>query len=109
MRSVALTFSLLGAITYVFAMTFRSITTNSEGGEEYFSSVPYAIYTLLIEGVMPDNAELMDRLLDEKWYYAALFFCFLFLAALTLMNMLIGILCDVVSGVSSAERERAQV
>lgn len=109
MRSVALTFCLLGAITYVFAMTLRSLTDNSDVGREYFSSVPYAMFTLLIEGVIPDNNELMSRLLVSKWYQAMLFFFFLFLAALTLMNMLIGILCDVVSCVSSEERERAQV
>lgn len=104
-RSVAITLVLLGAITAVFAIAMRTLTDGTEVGEESFNSVPFSAYTLVIEGVMPDNGSLMTQLGATQWYYALVFFLFIFLAALTFMNMLIGILCDAVHSVSCDEKE----
>merc|ERR1719324_382949 len=62
----------------------------------------------MLEGMMPDNGSLMTALGEERWYLGVLFFAFIFLGALTIMNMLIGILCDVVSGVSDQEKEELE-
>lgn len=104
-RSVAITLVLLGGITAVFAIAMRTLTDGTEVGAENFGSVPYSAYTLIIEGVIPDNGSLMTALGETQWYYAIVFFLFIFLAALTFMNMLIGILCDAVHGVSCDEKE----
>mmetsp|Transcript_43065 Transcript_43065/g.78723 ORF Transcript_43065/g.78723 Transcript_43065/m.78723 type:complete len:539 (-) Transcript_43065:167-1783(-) len=104
-RSVIITLVLLGGITFVFAIAMRTLTDQTEVGEEAFSSVPASAYTLLIQGVIPDNGDLMSALGATTWYYGFLFFVYIFLAALTFMNMLIGILCDAVHTVSCGEKE----
>jgi len=104
-RSVAITLLLLLGITFVFAIAMRTLTDGTEVGEENFTTVSESAYTLLVQGVIPDNGDLMTHLRLTKWYLMIAFFTYIFLAALTFMNMLIGILCDAVSGVSQDEKE----
>jgi hypothetical protein len=111
-RSVAITLGLLLGITVVFAIAMRTLTDGTEVGDERFPNVPMAGLTLLIEGVIPDNGELLLNLAESGgsgWIYSMLFFLFIFLAALTFMNMLIGILCEAVHGVSVDERESMDI
>lgn len=109
LRSVMITFVLLMIVTYIFAIIFRQLTFGSDVGDSYFQSVPYAVYTLLIQGMLPDNLGLMEALRKDNWYIVIVFFLFLFFTALTFMNMLIGILCDVVSGVAGEEKFNAEM
>jgi hypothetical protein len=108
-RSVAITLALLAGITFVFAIAMRTLTDKTEVGSEAFSTVPGSAYTLLIQGVLPDNGDLMTELGNAQWYFAILFFVYIFLAALTFMNMLIGILCEAVHGVSVEEKEEMDI
>jgi hypothetical protein len=111
-RSVAITLALLFGITCVFAIAIRALTDGTEVGDEKFPNVPASGITLLIEGVIPDNGDTLLNLAaadDKGWVYAMLFFLFIFLAALTFMNMLIGILCEAVHGVSVDEREEMDI
>merc|ERR1719161_2415611 len=105
MRSVSIAMFLMACITYGFAIAFRQLTDETEVGKESYSSVPGSAYTLIIEGMLPDNGEMMTQLGKQEWYLGFLFFVYIFLAALTIMNMLIGVLCEVVSGVSDSEKE----
>merc|ERR1719502_2546149 len=52
MRAVFFTLILLIAIIYVFGIAFRRLTDESKLGEEYFSSVPVAMNTLLLKGAL---------------------------------------------------------
>lgn len=108
-RSVMITFVLLFGITYVFAVLFRQLTDGSNVGEESFPNIPSSLMTLLVEGMIPDNGGLMMELFKTQWYLAIIFFLFLFLASLTFMNMLIGLLCEVVSTVTDAEKEDREI
>eukprot|EP00927_Polykrikos_kofoidii_P084815 TRINITY_DN9044_c0_g1_i1.p1 TRINITY_DN9044_c0_g1~~TRINITY_DN9044_c0_g1_i1.p1 ORF type:complete len:704 (+),score=118.47 TRINITY_DN9044_c0_g1_i1:204-2315(+) len=108
-RSVCITFALMGATTYVFAIALRQLAEQTSVGSTAFRSVPSSAYTLLIEGVLPDNGELMTTLGNERWYLAVFFFFYIFLTSLTLMNMLVGILCEVVYGVAGSEREEREI
>merc|ERR1711871_1165907 len=51
----------------------------------------------------------MGALWDESFALVLIFYVFLLLSALTVMNMLIGVLCEVVSAVGEAEKEQAAV
>lgn len=104
-RSVMLTFMVLLFLIYIFAIMLRMLTSDTSVGDTYYSSVPRAFYTLLIFGTIPDMIPMMDALSNEKWYFGAVFFVFLLLVALTMMNMLIGLLCDIVKSVSEEEQE----
>merc|ERR1740130_1757943 len=57
-RSVAITLALLGGITFVFAIAMRTLTDKTDVGADSFASVPGSAYTLLIQGVLPDNGDL---------------------------------------------------
>merc|ERR1711871_1762872 len=51
----------------------------------------------------------MGALWDESFALVLIFYVFLLLSALTVMNMLIGVLCEVVSAVAAAEKESLSV
>jgi len=104
-RSVMLTLLLLVILVYVFAIVFTQITEGTSVGDESFKSVPFSMYTLGMQGILPDMGEMMTELVNESWFLGAIFFLFGFLATLTLINMLIGILCEVVTNVSEVEKE----
>jgi len=106
-QSVAYTLFLQMVITYIFAIALRNLAPPDSNIEEvYFSSVPETMHNLLVFGTFLDN--LSDYILDVKaesppclilsWMYIAL-------ASLTVMNMLIGVLCEVISAVAEEEKE----
>jgi hypothetical protein len=108
-RSVVFTLMLLAVILYFFAIVFRQITDDTALGEALFPSVPDAMRSLLLDGVLPDQASIVNQCLDDSWILGILILLFVLLATLTVMNMLVGVLCEVVSVVSSVEKEELTV
>jgi len=109
-RSVFFTMCLLVILLYLFAIALRQITEGSEVGEMWFHSVPAAMYKLLIEGVFLDNlGATADTIAESSPVFAVVFFIFVCMAALMVMNMLIGVLCEVVSAVAATEKEEMNV
>jgi len=108
-RSVSITSVLLGAVTYIFSIIFRQMTVGTKMGEDVFPNIPYSFYHLVVEAMFPDNGAMFERLFAESFALGMLFFVFLFFSALTFMNMLIGILCDVVSTVSSEGKTQIEI
>lgn len=108
MRSVFFTLCLLGILLYVFAIAFTQLCDQEENPlrEQFFYSVPKSMHTLLIHGALMDSLTMLVLPLEE-YSVALLFFFYLFLllASLTVMNMLIGVLCEVVNTVASTEKE----
>eukprot|EP00931_Biecheleriopsis_adriatica_P117257 TRINITY_DN92794_c0_g1_i1.p1 TRINITY_DN92794_c0_g1~~TRINITY_DN92794_c0_g1_i1.p1 ORF type:complete len:669 (+),score=115.46 TRINITY_DN92794_c0_g1_i1:84-2090(+) len=110
MRTVVYALILLFVMVYVFAIAFTQLMegkTKEPGTASYdnFRTVPMAINTLLLSGALPDQASLVDTMSAESPVYYFMMLAFLFFASLTVMNMLIGILCDVISDVSDVEKE----
>merc|ERR1719199_655284 len=62
------------------------------------------MYTLLVFGMVPDISDVMDDM-KQTWYIAIMFIVFVFFSTFTILNMLIGILCEVVSEVKYTEKE----
>eukprot|EP00746_Dinoflagellata_sp_MGD_P006057 gnl/MRDRNA2_/MRDRNA2_111788_c0_seq1.p1 gnl/MRDRNA2_/MRDRNA2_111788_c0~~gnl/MRDRNA2_/MRDRNA2_111788_c0_seq1.p1 ORF type:complete len:275 (+),score=46.35 gnl/MRDRNA2_/MRDRNA2_111788_c0_seq1:50-826(+) len=101
--------ALLVLITYVFAILFTQLAVETELGDELFANIAHSMYSLLI------YATLLDDLIDftnalryapgALWVLLMFAFIYIALAALTVMNMLIGVLCEVVSEVAEGERE----
>jgi hypothetical protein len=104
-RSVFFTLVLLMLIVYVFAVIFRQLTQGTAMGDMYFPSVPTAVNSLLLDGVLPDNAAIVNDLAGQSWYLWPLIMFFILLASLTVMNMLVGVLVEVVGAVAEAEKE----
>ncbi|CAE8648001.1 unnamed protein product [Polarella glacialis] len=106
-RSVLLTLALLVMVMYVFAIVFRMITDGTEAGDTYFKSVPDAMYTLLVHAAFLDDlSSVATEVGADHWVFGMLFFAFIVAGALSVMNMLIGVLCEVVSAVAAVEKEQ---
>merc|ERR1712048_166457 len=100
------TFVLLILLMYVFGLTFVHLTSGSAVGDQYFSTVLHAMSTLLINGTFMDSiGKVLEALAEEHVIYAAMFVIFTMLAAFMVINLLIGVLCEVVSAVSAQERD----
>jgi len=107
MTSVLYVMGLLVMLTYVFAIAFTQLTVGTLAGELFFANIGLSMYSLLIHATfMDDLAAFANELkTDELWYCLVLAIIFIFLASLTLMNMLVGVLCEVVSAVAVTEKE----
>merc|ERR1712226_838190 len=91
-RSVTLVMVLLSFIIFVFAVAFRQLTDGTPLGSDLFPTVPKTIATLLLQGLLPDQAGVVQDVAEYNLVYAFAVLLFILLAALTVMNMLIGVL-----------------
>jgi len=111
-RSVVFTLLLLVFLLYIFGIVFRSqVKGDSDYLEtEYFSSVWEAMWVLLVHGTLLDNVSgvLGDIRTEGGMMYTAIFILFILLSSFTVLNMLIGILCEVVSKIKEEENSMAE-
>lgn len=110
-RSVFFTFCLLAVIIYIFAVAFRQLTAESDDPvvELYFRSVPYTMKALFVYAIIPDMAPFLDNIGAMHIALGLLAMFFVILSTITVMNMLIGVLVEVVTVVSAVEKEGLKV
>jgi len=108
-RAVSCTVTLMLIIIYIFAVTFRQLTSDSEFGRRRFPSVPVTMRYLLLQSCVPDMYDASEEIWEEGWFYALLFLFFLLIVTITVMNMLVGVLVSVVNTVASVEKEQLMV
>lgn len=108
-------------IMYVFAIVFTSQLGDSEGpeptpdgedptAEVLFSSMGSSMMTLFTNGVLGDNlAQTMDAVLQSSHILFWVFVVFFVMSALMLLNMLIGVLCQVIEDTARSEMETAKM
>mmetsp|Transcript_58512 Transcript_58512/g.104035 ORF Transcript_58512/g.104035 Transcript_58512/m.104035 type:complete len:640 (+) Transcript_58512:100-2019(+) len=109
-RSVFSVMCLLIIIMYVFAIAFKQLAEGTSMGAYYFPSVQHSMYTLLIYGTFLDDlAPFCDEVGAESAACLLLVMIFVLLAACTVLNMLIGVLCEVVTAVAETEKEEVLV
>lgn len=107
MRSVLAVVCMLMLIIYVFAIVFTMSLEGTGVADGVFETVPKSINYLLIQVLCgPDSATIMS-MLELPWgvVYYLMYLSFLVIALLTLMNMLIGIMCDVVADAAGDAKE----
>jgi len=108
----------LAGITYIFAIAFTSQVataphqrlaeepSRSEPTEaEYmFGSIGSSMMTLFTNGMLGDNLyQTMTAIKDDSLVMYWVFIAYFCISAMTLLNMLIGILCDVINMTASQE------
>jgi hypothetical protein len=71
--------------------------------------VPKTVYALLLQAVGPDNEGMMSEISEVRWTLGVFFAVFLFLSAITIMNMLVGILCEAMTTVAQQEQDAADL
>ena len=109
-RSVFFVMCLLVLVLYVFSIAFTQLAAGTVMGSFYFPTVQHSMYTLLIYGTFLDDiAPFCDEVGAESAACLLLVFVFTILAACTVLNLLIGILCEVVSAVAATEKEEMMV
>eukprot|EP00927_Polykrikos_kofoidii_P055438 TRINITY_DN49690_c0_g1_i1.p1 TRINITY_DN49690_c0_g1~~TRINITY_DN49690_c0_g1_i1.p1 ORF type:complete len:692 (-),score=90.44 TRINITY_DN49690_c0_g1_i1:321-2396(-) len=109
-RSVFFTLILQFLALYIFGITFKIVATGTII-EPTFSTVWESIHFLLLHGSLNGVATAVfgSRIAEAGPLYLFLFYGFVFFSALTVMNMLIGVLCEVISAVAAVEHEGLQV
>jgi len=109
-RTVFFTMSLLIICLYVFGIIMVETTKEIPVGDKHFSSVEHAMWSLLIYGTLLDNVAIVaDELAKQGGLPTVFFLLFVCVAAFTVLNMLIGVLCEVINSVSAAETEEITV
>eukprot|EP00746_Dinoflagellata_sp_MGD_P138583 gnl/MRDRNA2_/MRDRNA2_72213_c0_seq1.p1 gnl/MRDRNA2_/MRDRNA2_72213_c0~~gnl/MRDRNA2_/MRDRNA2_72213_c0_seq1.p1 ORF type:complete len:283 (-),score=63.50 gnl/MRDRNA2_/MRDRNA2_72213_c0_seq1:488-1336(-) len=113
MKSVAYVMALLVLLTYVFAIAFTQLAVGTyeeygadSVGDQNFANIGLSMYSLIIYATLLDDLiDFTDSLRYQSPVLLVLAFIYIGLAALTVMNMLIGVLCEVVSAVAETERD----
>lgn len=109
-RSVSSTLGLLFLCMYVFAIIFRQQVDGNEVLEGYFGTMGDCFWTLLLHGTLLDNVGIVLKDLRENSpALAGVMLLFILLANLTILNMLIGVLCEVVCAIGDFEKDKALV
>eukprot|EP00929_Paragymnodinium_shiwhaense_P008086 TRINITY_DN112004_c0_g1_i1.p1 TRINITY_DN112004_c0_g1~~TRINITY_DN112004_c0_g1_i1.p1 ORF type:complete len:801 (-),score=165.70 TRINITY_DN112004_c0_g1_i1:184-2586(-) len=107
MRGAIASFSLMTLITYMFAI---ALTQLCEGAKPElrgkFDSVAESMKTMMILAVVPDLYEIVEDLgAEEGWMRVAIFCVFIFMVGVTLLNMFVGIMVQVVYVTANLEKE----
>eukprot|EP00928_Gymnodinium_smaydae_P024702 TRINITY_DN19914_c0_g8_i1.p1 TRINITY_DN19914_c0_g8~~TRINITY_DN19914_c0_g8_i1.p1 ORF type:complete len:615 (+),score=99.91 TRINITY_DN19914_c0_g8_i1:48-1892(+) len=109
-RTVFFTLCLLLVFVYLFGIALAQMTEPwPDLKKRYFNSVPESMSTLMLNGVLPDNAPLVEETGASSYLLAVVIMIFVLLTSLTVLNMLVGVLCEVVSVVSAVEKEQRSV
>eukprot|EP00418_Pyrodinium_bahamense_P061875 CAMPEP_0179090460 /NCGR_PEP_ID=MMETSP0796-20121207/41272_1 /TAXON_ID=73915 /ORGANISM="Pyrodinium bahamense, Strain pbaha01" /LENGTH=518 /DNA_ID=CAMNT_0020788033 /DNA_START=23 /DNA_END=1579 /DNA_ORIENTATION=+ len=106
LKSVLYVICLLAIVTYVFAIAFTQLSMGTEMHDVYFDNVAMSMYSLLMHGTFLDDLSgFCNAVLLESPLCLVLVLAFISMACCTIMNMLIGVLCEVVSAVATVEKE----
>eukprot|EP00747_Dinoflagellata_sp_TGD_P146684 gnl/TRDRNA2_/TRDRNA2_176717_c2_seq2.p1 gnl/TRDRNA2_/TRDRNA2_176717_c2~~gnl/TRDRNA2_/TRDRNA2_176717_c2_seq2.p1 ORF type:complete len:580 (+),score=103.78 gnl/TRDRNA2_/TRDRNA2_176717_c2_seq2:66-1742(+) len=112
-RSVLFTLCLLLIIIYIFAIALTQLTAGTPIGGKYFPGIPKSMVSLLLYGTFCDSLSTVTWEIGDPeqggLVFACIFLIFVALSALMVMNMLIGVLCEVVSAVAATEKEEGLV
>merc|ERR1712137_386914 len=108
-RSVVFTLILLAIMTYMFSIAMKSQTKGTDAEGVYFKTVLDGVAILLIHAICPDLQDPIFDIIDTGPISTFIYVTFLFLVSITMMNMLIGILCEVITCVSTVERAQLEI
>eukprot|EP00929_Paragymnodinium_shiwhaense_P052961 TRINITY_DN2651_c0_g4_i1.p1 TRINITY_DN2651_c0_g4~~TRINITY_DN2651_c0_g4_i1.p1 ORF type:complete len:636 (+),score=147.39 TRINITY_DN2651_c0_g4_i1:141-2048(+) len=110
-RSVFFTLVLLIGLLFIFGIAFVQMAKDYDVGVTYFSSVPSSMYFLLVHGtlLLSTDYKALELRAEGGLMLTSIFFVFILLGAVLIMNVLIGVLCEVVSAVALVEKEEMLV
>eukprot|EP00931_Biecheleriopsis_adriatica_P067235 TRINITY_DN41405_c0_g1_i1.p1 TRINITY_DN41405_c0_g1~~TRINITY_DN41405_c0_g1_i1.p1 ORF type:complete len:630 (-),score=123.02 TRINITY_DN41405_c0_g1_i1:20-1861(-) len=100
---VVLVFLLL--VVYVFAILLCQLLSGQEVAAGRFDYVLEAMNFMMLQVLCGFDSDLVMKMLDFSWTAYALWLTFVVLASLMVLNMLVGMLCEVVSAAAEYEKE----
>ena len=113
-RAVSSALLLICMLNYVFGIVLLMFLGPVTEVEEHFGTLGLCMWTLIFSGTFLDGTKDMVDLLRQLpeeypwilgWAMIAIFSLYVLLTNVTVMNMLIGILCEVVSAVKQEDEE----
>eukprot|EP00931_Biecheleriopsis_adriatica_P086877 TRINITY_DN61434_c0_g1_i1.p1 TRINITY_DN61434_c0_g1~~TRINITY_DN61434_c0_g1_i1.p1 ORF type:complete len:754 (+),score=186.52 TRINITY_DN61434_c0_g1_i1:198-2264(+) len=105
-RSVFWTVLILISVVYIFAIAFTQLSDETVLGERYFPTLVEGMFTLLFNGCFFDGLpDLAKACFKEHLGFGLMLCLFILICPLTVMNMLVGVLVEVVGIVAAAEQE----
>eukprot|EP00927_Polykrikos_kofoidii_P001663 TRINITY_DN10635_c0_g6_i1.p1 TRINITY_DN10635_c0_g6~~TRINITY_DN10635_c0_g6_i1.p1 ORF type:complete len:766 (-),score=142.67 TRINITY_DN10635_c0_g6_i1:342-2639(-) len=113
-RAVGSSMMMVLLLIYIFAIIMKMLMEPYLADpllHERFETLPKCMWTLFMDGTLLDGVSITSREMMHKEAYAAFFvlLVFVLMSAMTVMNMLIGVLCEVVTAVAAAEKEDAAI
>lgn len=109
-KPVSTSMAMLVGIIYVFAIIMHMLLKDWEGFDElyeYWGTISRCMMTLSANGTLGDSVGTVMRGIASNAPALFVFYVFVILSAVTVANMLIGVLCEVVGHVAEAEKENA--
>jgi len=114
-RSVGCTAILQILILYVWSILFVSEYHEKEdlvddpAIESYFGTMGKSMFSLFIYGTVLDDVTAATNAIrgTDNFFMLSLFIVFILISSFTILNMLIGILCEVVSATADSEQTKA--
>mmetsp|Transcript_342 Transcript_342/g.907 ORF Transcript_342/g.907 Transcript_342/m.907 type:complete len:575 (+) Transcript_342:32-1756(+) len=104
-RSVLTTLLLLVLLTYTFAVAMTQLLQNKDIGNGRFDNVPQATYFLLLQTLCGFDLHFMLDMVNADPVSFAVLLGYELIGSLTLMNMLTGVMVDVVGTTAQLEQE----
>jgi hypothetical protein len=96
-------------IVYAFGIAMHSFMKEDEDLYEYWGTIGRCMMTLVGNGVFGDSIGTVMRGIARTPAALTTFGLFVLLSAITVTNMLIGVLCEVVGEVAAAEKEHSAI
>lgn len=110
MRAVFFSVILLVLVLYVFGIAFTQLARDNPTAEVHFGNISDSMTTLLLNGIFLDSvSDVVREIGKDNLLLSSLFIGFILVATLTVMNMLVGILVEVISVIASVEKEQLLV
>eukprot|EP00439_Symbiodinium_sp_Y106_P050626 s34_g6.t1 len=105
-RSVFFTFCLLMLVIYLFALGCFLIGKETVSGEKYFNTLGGSMFTLFFYGLFGyDLPVIAEATFNDNLVLGIVFCMYLVCAPLTMMNLLVAVLVEVVGVLATAEQE----
>eukprot|EP00930_Biecheleria_cincta_P018311 TRINITY_DN14307_c0_g2_i1.p1 TRINITY_DN14307_c0_g2~~TRINITY_DN14307_c0_g2_i1.p1 ORF type:complete len:833 (+),score=182.31 TRINITY_DN14307_c0_g2_i1:224-2500(+) len=104
-RSVSVFFLLWTIIVYVVGVLLTQLFGENPRLEQYFSTVPTSMNTLLLNVIFPQQVQLINTLSREEAILWPLMVMFILVAGMTILYMLVGVLVEVMGVISTTEKE----
>jgi len=108
-RSVFLTLCLLFVVLFIFSVGLRQVTKDTDLGEQYFGSIFDSMFSLFVYGTIPDQAGIIVDATNQQPIFGLIVLLYIFVAFLTVLNLLVGVIVQVVNVVSEVESEEMAV
>mmetsp|Transcript_47510 Transcript_47510/g.94466 ORF Transcript_47510/g.94466 Transcript_47510/m.94466 type:complete len:632 (+) Transcript_47510:34-1929(+) len=113
-QAVFTSLAMVMALVYIFAIVMNMALKDEPTVHTYFGNLTMTIWTLVLDGVLADSPGTVIRLLASIGTWngrvgVLIFVVFILISCFFLMNMLIGVLCEVVNSVAEREKDEAAV